>query len=590
MKNGRSRNIAVEAAIFVALLVICLFLALRLNFQDGKPVRRGVFYSDKSIYYVYLPATFIYHWDAKRFPHRCDTTYRGFILDDARNKVVAKMTCGVAMLWTPFFLVTHAIALGCSLQADGFSDIYQHAALVPPVVFLLLGLFFLRRFLLRYFPPWITWIALLLIFTGTNLYYFALAEGLMSHVHSFFLFSLYLFLLKKWLDNGMKSFRVFMAISFLIALITLVRPTNAIMALCIFLLDVTSVKEVLNRIKEFLMPKYLGTFLLTAFLVFLPQMIYWKYLSGSFIHYSYGGESFVNWKSPVIVPLLFSPLNGLFTYNPLVLFMVAGFLAMIFRKVSNGVMILLIFALVVWISGSWHLWFFGGSFGARPFVEYYTLFSLGLCFFLAGIIRIKNLFAVSVVALTFTACSWYNLRLLYHNYWNTSSVWAWDDFSQRLGEAGILHLPKTSYRWIQDFENISFEPSFCVTDFQSHSMKKSAFVDGRYPKSVIYRHPMQDIVDGDIKTITVSLWTRPLYDSFASKVTARITDENGHVWLNREVNIHGDLSTSHDWTETAFSLTVPQWMNGQEYQLEIFLTNPGKRTYYIDDVVVGCGM
>ena len=121
-------------------------------------------------------------------------------------------------------------------------------------------------------------------------------------------------------------------------------------------------------------------------------------------------------------------------------------------------------------------------------------------------------------------------------------------------------------------------------------MKKSAFVDGRYPKSVIYRHPMQDIVDGDIKTITVSLWTRPLYDSFASKVTARITDENGHVWLNREVNIHGDLSTSHDWTETAFSLTVPQWMNGQEYQLEIFLTNPGKRTYYIDDVVVGCGM
>jgi len=99
---------------------------------------------------------------------------------------------------------------------------------------------------------------------------------------------------------------------------------------------------------------------------FLPQLVYWKYVSGSFLHYSYGTEGFSYWKNPVILPLYFSPFNGLFLYNPLVLFFVAGFTWMIFHRKANGLLLLLTFAAVTYISGSWHMWFFWRKLWFRP--------------------------------------------------------------------------------------------------------------------------------------------------------------------------------------------------------------------------------
>ncbi len=75
----------------------------------------------------------------------------------------------------------------------------------PAVVYLILGLFFLKRFLDHYFRGWIPYLAVILVFAGTNLYFFSIDEGLMSHVYSFFLFSLFLFLVKKYFSfSGMK--------------------------------------------------------------------------------------------------------------------------------------------------------------------------------------------------------------------------------------------------------------------------------------------------------------------------------------------------------------------------------------------------
>ena len=183
MKTNAYGHLRFDLLFFTAVFAVCLLLAYQLNFKDGKARASGVFASDKSIYYVYLPATFIYGWDVHKFPHQCDTLYHGFILDYKTGKVVNKMTCGVAILWTPFFLATHALASIFHLQPDGFSEFYQKMAILPPVFFLVLGLFFLKRFLQRYLSPWLACSSILFILAGTNLYHYGLVEGLMSHVH-----------------------------------------------------------------------------------------------------------------------------------------------------------------------------------------------------------------------------------------------------------------------------------------------------------------------------------------------------------------------------------------------------------------------
>jgi len=585
MKSNANKRLLSDLLLFTVVFAVCLALAFRLTFKDGKAVGTGVFASDRSIYYVYLPATFIYGWDVNKFPHKCDTLYKGFILDYKAGKIVNKMTCGVAILWTPFFLATHAIAKSFDLHPDGFSEFYQHMAVIPPVFFLVLGLFFLTRFLGNYFSRFIVYASALFILVGTNLYYYGLFEGLMSHVHSFFLFALYLFLIKKFITRERPSLAVFAMISLVVSLAILVRPTNLIILPWFFLLDATGIKEIMRRIRIFLKPQFLVTFLALSFLVFLPQLIYWKYVSGSFLHYSYGAEGFFYWRNPVILPLFFSPFNGLFLYNPMVLFFVAGSMLMIFQRKPNGLLLLCTFALVAYISGSWHMWFFGGSYGSRPFVEYYALLSLGFGAILTEIARLKNLFIRYLVVLLLIGFSYYNLLLIHHSCWYTGSVWDWDMYESRLDQAEILHFSKDSYTFINDFENDSFEPAVVRTSLQSRSRNFSAMIDNRYEFCGIYNHSMNGILAGNIHRIKTQLWLDPFVaDSTNAFLVASIEDDKHFPWFYRMEPVNRSLTKAGRWNEVTMLFAVPLWLNDPGFRLKIYLWNTRKRTFLVDDI------
>jgi len=582
-----SKRMFTELVVFTMLFGICLILANDLNFREGKPHGGGVFASDKSIYYVYLPATFIYGWDVQKFPSHCDTLYHGFILDYKRGKIINKMTCGVALMWTPFFLVTHAAAKAGGFETDGFSDFYQRVAILPPVFFLVLGLFFLKQFLRNYFSEAVACLLLLLILTGTNLYHYALAEGLMSHVHSFFLFSLFLFLVRKFLTGNMLSMKLFAAISGVAALAILVRPTNAVMMLSFFMLDASSGAELVHRIKRVFQPAYVITFVSIAFVVFLPQLLYWKYLSGHFFYYSYGGEGFVNWNNPVILPLLFSPFNGLLLYNPLVLLMIAGIILMLVRKIANGILLLFTFLLVVYLSGSWHMWFFGGSYGSRPFVEYYALFSLGLGYLLVSVLRLRNGFIRSLMILLMVIFSYYNLRLIYHNIWYTGSVWDWDAYKSRIDQAGLAHFSRESYTYLQDFENLNFEPALEKSNLRSHSLNWSGLAGSHHLYCGIFTRKLSDIVDTYPSKVQMNLWINPVSDDSTNMLLVAAIEDEKHVpWFYQSIPVNHFKTKTGEWRKVTTSFSVPGWLKSPDYRLNIYLWNVGRRSFYLDDIRV----
>ncbi len=568
---------------FISLFLLCLYLSYDINFLNrigGLPEIRA----DKAHYYVYLPATFIYNWDASKFPPDIEAKCWGFTMDKKNNKVVIKTTCGVAILWTPFFLATHFIAVHWNLQPDGFSDFYERMTVIPGVFYLILGLFFLSKFLRFYFSRKISYITVLLIFAGTNLYFYGIDDGLMSHVNSFFLFSLFLFLLKKFLDGEKRSYGSFLGLSIVLSLAILVRPTNILLISWIIFLDVRSWKEIIPRIRLFLKPWYILIFLITLFIVFLPQFLYWKYLSGHFVWFSYPGESFSNWNHPQLIRVWFSTLNGLFLYTPLALFFIAGIIIMIVKKVPNGIFIGLSFLIVSYVFASWYCWFFGGSFGYRPVVEYYALFSLPFAYIISRLWRLRNLYLqTSLVVLILFSVN-YNLRMTYHTQWNTSSVWAWDDYLRYLDYAGMYEYPRHSYTYIQDFENFGIPEVFPVRTCV-HSPIWAGYVSKSIEFNTLFSGRLDNILRKPVKKVSADVWINPGKKlKTGARFVCRVEDTHHKFYFLRDVNIDDYLKEPEKWCRISTNFEIPEWVD-QANTISFLIWNLAKTdTTYIDDL------
>jgi hypothetical protein len=400
-------------------LIVWALVALLLVFLiSNKHSKTGTFnwttplWADQAGYYVYLPAYFVYDFDASKFPEKVDEkTGMGFSFDQPKNKVITRYTCGVALMQAPVFLVIHQIAGITGQSQDGFSGIYHKVPDWAALLYCLLGLFFLRKFLLFYFKNWVSWAVVAVVFFGTNVYYYAVDSTGMSHIYSFALVAIVLWLSKIIQEIGLKYRLLYVILwSLIIGLIVLIRPTNALIFPFLFFLDARSVADARDRIVRFFKSGDILVLAVSVVVVFLPQFLYWKYASGNYISDSYEGFGFTNWKSPKILELWFSPNNGLFLYNPLYLVAIIGLVLMIRDKLLNGWIILTTFLLASYIYASWFVFSFGCSFGSRNFVEYMPLFALPIGYIFSR--KNKNVRQIAIVGIIalFTVA---NVQLVY---------------------------------------------------------------------------------------------------------------------------------------------------------------------------------
>jgi hypothetical protein len=108
----------------------------------------------------------------------------------------------------------------------------------------------------------------------------------------------------------------------------------------------------------------------------IPQALYWHAVRGKWFVYADPGH--LNLLHPHLIGVLFSVRKGLFFWTPLLLLAVAGLAKL--RRFAPGLLVPAIVFLVMhtWVVASWNMWWYGGSFGMRPFVEALPIFALGL--------------------------------------------------------------------------------------------------------------------------------------------------------------------------------------------------------------------
>ena len=393
--------------------------------------------SDKAGYYMYLPAIVHLGFHAKNYPDGFDHAHGdGFHIDREHDKIITKFTYGVAALQLPFYTAGALIAKIFSLEVSPYSNYYMFFINLGAVFYLMLGLYFLRKWLNYYVDDVSSFWTILTIFLGTNIYYYTLDESLMSHVYSFSLFSMVLYGYKTFSET--KRFSCFLLFIISLSLAIVIRPTNILFFLIALLADVNTLEAIKNKIVLLLTPKYLITGVVLLFLILLPQLLYWKFAYDKYIVWSYTGEGFINWKNPEFAAVWFSPQSGLFIYTPIILLSLVYAVVMFGKKEKNAVLVLGSFLLVSYMCAAWSNPYFGTcNFGKRPMVEFLPMimFPIAYMFEYAKSYQITSRYFVLIV--TFILI-YYNQALF--KVFDTcffGAIWEWDKFLELLKKAFI---------------------------------------------------------------------------------------------------------------------------------------------------------
>ena len=189
----------------------------------------------------------------------------------------------------------------------------------------------------------------------------------------------------------------------MLGLAVLMRPTNVLFAVIFLFYKTASRVEVVERFYYWLknLPKLLLV-AAVAFPIFVPQLLYWKSVTGHWISYSYGNEGFIYWSDPKILRVLFDVQNGLFFYSPVLLFAMWGFWRMHRRGEANAGLFLAVLGIATYVFASWWAWWFGSALGHRCYVDYLPLFAFGLVYFFEKILvnqGLKKYIWVSIIAI-----------------------------------------------------------------------------------------------------------------------------------------------------------------------------------------------
>ena len=407
---------------FIAVCLICVavvfYRASYFKSNSGRPFVCTTW--DALGYYGYLPSFFIYHDAAelkwlpeidKKYAVTGGQLYQAGKCDN--GNYVFNYFGGVAILQSPFFFAAHWLAGVYGYEKDGFSAPYQYAVAWSAVFYSLLSFFLLRKILLRFFNDSVTAVSLLLLLLASNFIQYISIDSAMSHSFIFPLYALILYSTLKWHESpGIK----WACLSgFVMGLAAICRPTELIIFFIPLLWNThtkEAAKEKWKLVRENI--KHVFFAIGFAFLGVLPQLIYWKAITGSFL-YDVGSK----WEflSPHF-RVLFGWEKGWFIYTPVALLFVAGLFFV--KKFPFRRSVITFCLLNIYIIIAWHDWRYGASYSCRALVQSYPVFALPLAALVQRILETKwkyllFLSGAYLVVVNFFQIKQYNSGVLHYN-------------------------------------------------------------------------------------------------------------------------------------------------------------------------------
>ncbi len=464
MNSDKKKILGIEISEFVIFFIVFIVVFFHIFFtHNRKNLGQWEYpiWSDAAAYFVYLPATFIYNYDGSKMPENISTmTGDGFSIEN--DKIVTKVAMGVAILQAPFYAISYIISDIFNINDNGFGKVFIYGLGIGAAFYFTLGLLFLYLFLKRRYPKSVSFITLLLIIFGTNLYYYTYEKFLYSHLYSFFIFSTSLYIIDKLINTNFKKAIYIALFGIILSLAFLVRYTNPIfIVLMLLFLDIDSWQALKQRLKSIFNFKFISITAISFIIMLIPQMFYWNYLTGNFLYYSYGNEGF-NWLEPKFLEFFFSPNNGAFIYTPLYIIILIYAIIMSIKQEKNGLFIFCIFVIASYIFASWWSWSYGCSLGKRPFVELTPIFGICIASLVDKITQFKKPIISIIISLIllFSTLFSFSLNLHYAGCSFVSDTWDWNEYKLIINRSRFPLIRFHKFQYSTDFEYFNNELNY----------------------------------------------------------------------------------------------------------------------------------
>lgn len=578
-------------------LILIVYVIAFLIFRHPSEKWDRIINSDGKGYYAYLPAIFIYHdlefrfldeYEKKYYPED-KVVFKEFRVP-AYGKVVNKCFAGLAVAWLPFFLLAHLLTVIIGYPADGYSIIYQYAIAVAAFFYLWLGLFVLFKLLRKFnasekLAAFIT----LVIGLGTNLIYFIVIEGSMSHVYSFSLITVFLYSIWQFFHSGSRKW--FILSSMLFGVILLIRPTNILILLLVPVMSEgrENIREKLKQL--FLNPRILFSGIFLFLLILSIQLTIWYLQTGNFIVYSYGNETF-NFLSPRAFSILFSFNRGWFIYTPVAFLSIAGLYGIFRENKSNVIWILIFLILFIYIASCWWMWYYASKFGQRIFIDIYALIAI-LLVYLFRIIQGKKIFRITFTTLFvlltgFSLVQFYqHVKWIFPETYITKEIY-WDSFFTLHPKARV-YLPWQAFIEQRSFFNdmerdIGWMNPGTISDIDVVSGKKSSMIDSAHSCSVGLEEKVHPVLNSKNAIIRVSAY---VCSAGIKSISSLVIDYqlDGKSFCYNSFNLD-PFVRKDDWIKVEFAIYVPREYPENTF-VKVYFYNPSATVpLFIDDLKI----
>ncbi len=600
MGSGNEKR---NTVLFAAFMLAAFFLV---NFYVPENPRLTVIDGDGSGLYAYLPAIFVYktadftpvfNYEKSKRP----TGYQGHNYHKAGRVMINKFWCGTALLEMPFFLLAWLLSLIFGLPPDGYNILFQYAVALAGLFWVGVGIVYSVRLLRLYgISETKAWIMILAGFLSTNLLFYTVVNPSASHAYSFSLGAAFLYYAKKLFVRYNK--KPLYTASFLLGLITLVRPVDIVIVLALpFLASSPQVffQTIRKKIssKDFIIPVLL--FLLAV----SPQIIINILQTGKLLVYGYQNEGFY-WGHPEMLKFLFSYRKGWFVYTPFMLLLFPALLALWKRSKFEMISFLAFLIVLVYLFSAWWNWLYGDSFGMRPMVDFYALFFLVIALMVKAVKKnslkiLLVIFVVFTLLLNLVQTYQYATGILHPDSMTREAYWyvflkTGSKYRHVIGDEDEYFYGTLSG---QPFFESSFQPgkvskgwtspsNVVVLDGMQHPVVK---MDSHhvYSPSFTYHVPEGLAGKGNLYVVFKAQYFEPVPDAaLGALFVVDVTGKPGERLFYKAFRMKRlpDQKTG-EWRQASIGFKLPAITPATE-KIKFYVWNKEKQTFYINRIAI----
>jgi hypothetical protein len=577
---------------FLVSVVISFFYLRSFNSPWGRIIN-----GDGLGYYSYLPAKYIYNdvnYEFKWFNKVYNTHYASSTFPDPEDnflikqgdRKINKYYQGLSYIWMPFFAVAHVYAKISGYPADGFSQPYQVFIGIASLLYLLLGLVFLRNLLQKlFFNPFVFTVVPIVFFYGTNLFFYGIHFNTLSHIYSFTFLTLFIYSFRLLFSKRENNLKNLLLCILWLTISVCIRPFNAIIILAIPAFLPGSILK--GRFYfEKVRAAHVFILLLTAGAIFHQLNI--SYLqSGSFFQDTYTDEKFYFARS-IFFDALFSYRVGLFVYAPLLLVALFG---IIYLPRKEKIILPLFFFGILFLYSSWWYW----PIVKRAMVDFYFIPAIFLGALLNRMHTVKKKVAMLILlGLTVIYYQFKNFQVsrgVLDEFYTYKEVF-WRNFF-RTNRTSMFLIPPSEIlkqkECLENFESADFPGN--RTEEKKYSGKYSFLLDSKNAIAKISecKIPVFFKQAGN-KKIRVSFWLYPSKGVKQIQIFLQFLDKEGKKLEEVPFYINEESIYSNEWDYKEFGLELADRknLNGDNVDKIVCITwnVEGKNKLYIDDAKV----